>query len=91
MHKVILAVALSLNTKSNAICAVSLVRGFCRKKSSEPPLKHLKQLPWKPKFVMTCSQLRMQAAEGARCIVLTAPLCLAVEQDAMPARLSKKK
>ena len=28
----------------------------------------------------------MQAAEGARCVALTAPLCRAVEQDAMAAR-----
>ena len=37
MQKALLAVALSLNTKNNAVCAVSLVRGFCRKKSFEPP------------------------------------------------------
>ena len=55
MHKAILAVALSLKTKNNAICAVSLVRGFCRKKCFEPPLQHLKQLPWKRKRVMLFS------------------------------------
>ena len=31
MHKAILPVVLSLNTKNYADCAVSLVRGFCRK------------------------------------------------------------
>ena len=36
--------------------------------------------------VLSC----MQAAEGAYCIVLTAPLCQAVAQDAMAARQSKK-
>ena len=35
MHKAILVVALSLNTKNNAICAMSLVRGFVEK-SFEP-------------------------------------------------------
>ena len=32
MHKAILVFALSLITKNNAICAVSMVRGFCRKR-----------------------------------------------------------
>ena len=32
MHKAILAVALSLIAKNNAICAVSLVTDFCRKR-----------------------------------------------------------
>ena len=32
MHKAILVFALSLNTQNNAICAVSLVRGFVEKR-----------------------------------------------------------
>ena len=31
VHKAISAVAFSLNTENNAICAMSLIRGFCRK------------------------------------------------------------
>ena len=42
MHKAILSVALSLNTKNNVICALSFVKGFCRKKTFDPSLKHLK-------------------------------------------------